>query len=194
MNEFSSDFLKAFLLLVAVMDPFATVPVVLSLTNEMPPEVKKKSIDRAILVAGFLLFVFLFGGKSLLKFLGVTLPSFRVAGGIILLIVSLELVLELDLRGKKAQQYDVAVVPLATPLVTGPGVIVTVMLLVVKYGYLIPVLVSLLCLLLTWGVLRQTSLIYKVIGRQGIDIFSRIMGLLLAGLAVEFIRVGLRGQ
>lgn len=69
----------------------------------------------------------------------------------------------------------------------------TVMLLVIKHGYLIAISVSCTCLLLTWLVLRQTSFIYRMIGKQGIDILTRIMGLLLTGLAVEFIRTGLKG-
>lgn len=193
MEGFWQEFFKAFMLLFAIMDPLATVPVLILLTKEMSREEQHRNINRAVLVAGTLLFIFLFAGDTILKFIGITVPSFRVAGGIILLILSLEFVLGIDLKGKSAQNYDVAIIPLATPLITGPGVIVTVMLLVIKHGYLIAISVSCTCLLLTWLVLKQTSLIYKLIGRQGIDILTRIMGLLLTGLAVEFIRTGLKG-
>lgn len=193
MEGFWQEFLKAFMLLFAIMDPLATVPVLIMLTKEMPPKEQRQNINKAVAVAGGLLFVFLFAGDHILKFLGITIPSFRVAGGIILLILSLEFVLGIDLKGKSAQSYDVAIIPLATPLITGPGVIVTVMLLVIKHGYLIAISVSCTCLLLTWLVLRQTSFIYRMIGKQGIDILTRIMGLLLTGLAVEFIRTGLKG-
>lgn len=193
MEGFWQEFFKAFMLLFAIMDPLATVPVLILLTKEMPREEQHRNINRAVLVAGTLLFIFLFAGDAILKFIGITVPSFRVAGGIILLILSIEFVLGIDLKGKSAQNYDVAIIPLATPLITGPGVIVTVMLLVIKHGYLIAISVSCTCLLLTWLILKQTSLIYKLIGRQGIDILTRIMGLLLTGLAVEFIRTGLKG-
>lgn len=181
------------MLLFAIMDPLATVPVLILLTKDMPVLEQRRNINRAVLVAGILLFVFLFAGDIILKFLGITIPSFRVAGGIILLILSLEFVLGIDLKGKSAQSYDVAIIPLATPLITGPGVIVTVMLLVIKHGFLIAISVSCTCLILTWLILNQTSFIYKLVGKQGIDILTRIMGLLLTGLAVEFIRTGLRG-
>lgn len=193
MESFWQEFLKAFMLLFAIMDPLATVPVLILLTKDMPILEQRRNINRAVLVAGILLFVFLFAGDIILKFLGITIPSFRVAGGIILLILSLEFVLGIDLKGKSAQSYDVAIIPLATPLITGPGVIVTVMLLVIKHGFLIAISVSCTCLILTWLILNQTSFIYKLVGKQGIDILTRIMGLLLTGLAVEFIRTGLRG-
>lgn len=193
MEGFWQEFLKAFMLLFAIMDPLATVPVLIMLTKEMPLPEQRQNINRAVCVAGILLFVFLFAGNNLLKYLGITVSSFRVAGGIILLILSLEFVLGIDLKGKNAQSYDVAIIPLATPLITGPGVIVTVMLLVIKHGYPIAILVSLTCLFLTWVVLHQTSIIYKLVGKQGIDIMTRIMGLLLTGLAVEFIITGLKG-
>ena len=125
--------------------------------------------------------------------MGISISSFRIAGGIILLLMSLEFVLGIDLRGKSAERYDVAIIPLATPLITGPGVLVTVMLLVIRVGYIMTILVSCFCLLITWIILREGFLINKLIGKQGTDIMTRIMGLLLAGLAVEFIRVGLKG-
>ncbi len=184
------DILRAFLSLFIIMDAFGVLPVFISITKNYPAQYKKKCANQAIYVAGLVLLVFLFFGMAILDFFGINFGSFKVAGGIILLILGIKIVLGLNFREETASKYQLAVVPLATPLITGPGVITTVIILAGTYGYFITTLVSLLNLFLTWLILHNAERFFKLLGRQGSDVLSRIMGLLLTALGVQFIRIG----
>lgn len=184
------DILRAFLSLFIIMDAFGVLPVFISITKNYPLQYKKKCANQAIYVAGIVLLVFLFFGLTILDFFGINFSSFKVAGGIILLILGIKIVLGLNFREEAASKYQLAVVPLATPLITGPGVITTVIILAGTYGYYVTLLVSLLNLLLAWIVIHNSEFFFKILGKQGSDVLSRIMGLLLTALGVQFIRVG----
>src|SRR5712692_10482668 len=159
---------------------------------------------RACVVGGALLLFFALFGGLIFKVFGVTLSAFRIAGGILLLITSLDM-----LRGRTsqtktspeeekegAQKDDVAVVPLAMPLLAGPGAIATVMVLMSKgkgIASAIPVLVSvLLTFVASYYVLRSASIVQRVLGQSGVAILQRLMGLILAAIAVQFIADGSR--
>lgn len=185
--------LRDFVTLFAIMDPFLALPVMVTMGQAEDRPTRSRSVNLAVFVAGLVLFIFLFVGQPLLQFLGISLSSFRIAGGILLLLVALQIALDITIGTPHQETGNFAIVPMATPLITGPGVIVTVMLLVASHGFISTILVSLACLLVTWLVLKQADLIHRVLGKQGIMIFARIMGLLLAGVAVEFIRTGLAG-
>ncbi|HIH42030.1 TPA: MarC family protein [Candidatus Woesearchaeota archaeon] len=182
--------LKAFLSLFIIMDAFGVLPVFITVTKNYPAHFKKHCANTAMYVAGIVLLVFLFFGLIILDFFGINFSNFKVAGGLILLILGVKIVLGLQFREEVASKYQLAVVPLATPLITGPGVITTVIILVGEYGYYITLLVSLLNLFITWLILYNADYFYKLLGRQGSDVLSRIMGLLLTALGVQFIRVG----
>ena len=107
-----------------------------------------------------------------------------------MLILGLKIVLGLRLRENGARKYSVAAVPLATPLITGPAVITVIILLVSQFGYLLTLIASILNLVITWIVLRQTKILFKIFGRQGSDVIATIMGLILTALAIEFIKQG----
>ena len=134
--------------------------------------------------------VFLFFGTKILGFFGISFESFKVAGGIVLLIFGVKIVLGLRLKENGAKKYEVAAVPLATPLITGPAVITVIILLVNQFGYWLTLIASLLNLVITWIVLRQTQILFKIFGRQGSEVIARIMGLILTALAIEFIKQG----
>jgi len=186
----SLDFIKAFFAIFVAMDAFGNLPILTTLTLKLSAKERNKNVDRAIFIAAILLLIFLFFGMRLLKYFGISMESFKVGGGIILLIVGIKIVLGLRLREERARKYEIAAVPLATPLITGPAVITIMILLVNQVGYLITFIASLLNLLITWIILRQTELLFKILGRQGSDVVARIMGLILTALAVEFIRQG----
>ena len=159
---------------------------------------------RACLVGGGLLVFFALFGALIFKVFGVTLSAFRVAGGILLLITALDM-----LRGRmsqtktspaeeqeSAQKEDVAVVPLAMPLLAGPGSIATVMVLVsIGKGLLaeVPVLVSIvLTFVASYYILRGARIVLRVLGQSGVAILQRLMGLILAAISVQFIAEGSR--
>ena len=184
------DFIKVFFAIFVAMDAFGNLPILSTLTQKLSVKDRNKNVNMAVLIAAILLLIFLFFGTKILEYFGISIESFKVAGGIILLIIGIKIVLGLRLREERAKKYEIATVPLATPLITGPAVITVTILLVNEFGYLLTLIASLLNLLITWIVLRQTELLFKILGKQGSDVVARIMGLILAALAVEFIKQG----
>ena len=184
------DLLRAFLSLFIIMDAFGALPVFIAMTKSYPIHYKKKAANSAVYLAGLVLVVFLFFGLNILDFFGINFSSFKVAGGLILLIIGVKIVLGLHFMDDNGSKYQMAAVPLATPLITGPGVITAVIILAGSYGYYIALMASLLNLCLTWLVLHNSEYFYKMLGRQGSDVLSRIMGILLTAIGVQFIRIG----
>ena len=180
-------FMYAFVTLLVIMDPFGGLPVFMTLTRDYTDERAKYSAFRAIRVSFILLLVFLLAGESVLKFFGISLFSFQVGGGLILLIIGLLYVLDITVGEDKDYAKDI-VIPMATPLIAGPGSITAIILLVAKFGLLIPFVAMLLNLLIFWAAMYYAPYIKRFLGEQGLEIMSRIMGLLLVALAIEMIR------
>src|SRR3989338_2675871 len=185
------ELLKSFITLFVIMDPFGNLPILISLMKGMKEKERTKNIYRAVLVASILLFIFLFFGVYIFKFFNISINSFIIAGGIILLVVCIQYVL--GLRFLKEKSIDIASVPLGTPLLTGPGVITSTIILVNEYGMLITAIAAIATLAATLIILRFSSHIYRLIGEHWSNVLSRIMGLILAAIAVEFIRKGILG-
>ena len=185
-----------------VVDPIGTVPVFLAMTAGDGPEKMRRMAKRACLVAaGVLAFFALFGGVVFQVF-GVTLGAFKVAGGVLLLITSIDM-----LRARRsatrstdeetqegALKEDVAIVPLALPMLSGPGAIATVMVLMSRGKGLLSAVPVLLAIALTfagsYALLRGAAVVQRFLGRTGIAILERVMGLLLAAIAVQFMADG----
>ena len=184
-----SDFFKAFLAIFVAMDAIGNLPILFVLTKKFSTKERNANVSRAISIASILLLVFLFFGENLLKYFGITIGSFKIAGGILLMIIGLRIVLGLRIM-EEGKKYEFAAIPLATPMITGPAVVTITIILVQQFGYLTTLAASFLNLSITWIVLRQTEFLYKILGRQGSDVVARIMGLILVALAVEFIRQG----
>ena len=184
------ELVKAFFAIFIVMDAFGNLPIFQALTNKLSSKEKKSNVNNAVVIAAVILLVFLFFGALILEYFGISIGSFKIAGGIVLLILGIKFALGLRFREERAKKYELAAVPLATPLITGPGVMTAVIILVNEFGYLVTLIASLLNLFVTWIVLRNTELLFKVFGRQGSDVIARLFGLILVALAVEFIRRG----
>lgn len=196
-----STFIVALPAVFFVVDPFGVVPIFLAITARDPGKARKVAKRACWVGAGLLVFFSLFGGL-IFKVFAVTLSAFRVAGGVLLLITSLDMLRghtsqtrtspEEELEG--VQKEDVAIVPLAMPLLTGPGAIATVMVLMSRGpGILtaVPVLVSIgVTFLASYYVLRAAGLVQRVLGQTGVAILQRLMGLILAAIAVQFIAEG----
>jgi multiple antibiotic resistance protein len=175
-------------LLFFIFDPFASIPIFICMTKDLDDRQKTSSANRAVLVAALLFVIFAVLGTNLLGVFSVTLDGFRIAGGIVLLLMAIEIIFSLSFT--KNQDADVAWVIIATPILTGPGVITTAILLVAKYDLLTTLIAGVFSLIITWILLRNAGAIIKIIGHQAIEIFSKIIGLLLAAMAVEFIMRG----
>src|SRR3989344_4520504 len=121
-----NEALIVFIAMIAIMEPFGVIPVFLSIFGKSRPKEKARAVRNIIFTAGVLLLVFLFAGSPLLAWLGISLPAFMIAGGILLLIISLDLIHGMFPRSKTTDKQDSAIVPLGTPLLAGPGSIASV--------------------------------------------------------------------
>ncbi len=193
MSEFLSATFVSFLTLFVIMDPFASLPAFFSLTKGCKEKKMKQTATKAVVIAGILAVIFLFGGLELLQILSITLADFKIAGGIMLMLLGLENVLNFTFShsSNKEEGLESAVVLIATPLLTGPGLITTLIVLSQTQGYL-PVLIALVgALFLSWIILYYATNARKILGDRIITVFSRIMGLILLALGISFIKGGL---
>jgi multiple antibiotic resistance protein len=156
----------------------------------MNPKEKKKLITDATLTALAVSLVFLFGGRMIFNFLGITENDFRVGGGIVLLVLA---IVDLLFTGEKIRtpQTSVGVVPIGIPLIIGPAVLTTLLIVVDAYGYLAAVIALLANLFLVWLIFRNSNLIIRVMGEAGSKAFAKVAALFMAAIAIMMIRVGL---
>jgi multiple antibiotic resistance protein len=194
--------ITAFATLFVVIDPPGLVPLFIALTQGMTAERRRAMALRACLIAGVLLTLFGLAGESILGFIGISMPAFRIAGGILLFLTALDMLFERRTQRREGQQpdpdHDPSVFPLATPLIAGPGAIASMILLVGQSG---PGWAGTLAVLgLMWGMVIVTFLfllasppIERALGRTGTIVITRLLGMLLAALAVQFVIEGVRG-
>jgi multiple antibiotic resistance protein len=175
-------------LLFFIFDPFASLPMFLTLTKDQTEKQKVSSANRAVLVASILFVIFALIGQYILNIFSITADGFRIAGGIVLLMMAIEVIFGVSFS--KQDDGNVAWVIIATPILTGPGVITTAILLVVKYDILTTLIAGFFALMITWILLRNAVLIVRYLGHNTIDIFSKVVGLLIAAMAVEYIMKG----
>jgi multiple antibiotic resistance protein len=189
-----SIFVKTFVAVFVLADALGNLPLVLVLTKGMEPEQRNGVVDRASSVATTLLLVFAFGGQWVLKYMEISMGSLRVAGGLLLLIIALRM-LEGELETPVIEQgRDVAITPLALPLLAGPGTLTTVMLLMSESpnAHLSVVLGIVSAMLISWLIVRQAGRLEPLIGAEGATIITQLLGFLLAALAVEIGSAGIR--
>ncbi|BAY88269.1 putative MarC family multiple protein [Tolypothrix sp. PCC 7601] len=190
----TSALVQTFIAVFVLADAVGNIPIVLILTKGMTPEERNRVIDKAIVVAIAVLLLFVFTGQLILTYLEISMASLRVAGGLLLLLVALQM-----LRGELdtpilEEGRDVAITPLALPLLAGPGTLTTVMLLTSQsqLPYLGVVLGIVAAMFISWLILRLGTYIDKWIGAEGGVIITQLFGFLLAALAVEIGSTGIR--
>lgn len=189
-----SILIKTFVAVFVLVDALGNVPIFLILTKGMEPEQTHSVVDRATIVATAVLLGFAFAGQWVLNYLDISMGSLRVAGGLLLLIIALRMLEgELDTPVVE-QERDVAITPLALPLMAGPGTLTTVMLLMSESPSLhLSVIVGIVAaMLVSWIILRQAVRINDWFGPQGAIIIIKLLGFLLAALAVEIGSAGIR--
>jgi multiple antibiotic resistance protein len=180
----------AFLALFIILDPFVSLTVFIGMTYKAKKEEIHKAAFTASSVAFVLLFVFLLIGTAILTSLGIDFASFKIAGGLILLIMGVQQVLGLEFK-KSHESITTAAVVIGTPLLAGPGAISTTMILSKEYGFWIPFIAICLVCFITYLMLYFAEGLHKIIGPHLVEIGSRVLGLLLAAIAVTFIRDGI---
>jgi MarC family membrane protein len=187
-----------------IIDPIGMVPLSLTVTAGAPTEFRRRTIDRAVIVAGIVILFMGLVGRAVLAYLGITLPAFSIAGGVLLLLISIDMLFARPSGTRKTEEEEqeailnenVAVFPLAIPMLAGPGTITTVLLLInLAHGdpsRVTIVFVSFgLALLTAWIAMRGADVISRVAGKTGIHVVTRLLGIILSALAVQFILNGL---
>jgi multiple antibiotic resistance protein len=191
----------AFVTLFVVIDPIGLAPLFIALTQGMTAEERNRVGVRALLVAFALLAAFGIFGQGLLSVIGISMPAFRISGGLLLFLIALDMLFERrsDRRERRANENppDPSVFPLAMPLIAGPGSLATMVLLSSRHGGDLPGLVGIhlvmvLVLVVTYVFFRASAPIGRLLGHTGIVVVTRLLGILLAALSVQFVLDGLR--
>ncbi len=195
---------KVFLTLFVLLDPVGLAPLFLGLTASRTPAERERIARRAVFVASGLLLLFALAGTWLLGTLGITLDAFRIAGGVLLFRISVDMVfaqLERETREEEDEarvRQDISIFPLAIPLIAGPAALASVMILAgearaLPWGLPVALLVGAAALASVYLALRLASPIAKLLGQTGINVVTRVLGILLAALATQYVADGIRG-
>jgi multiple antibiotic resistance protein len=203
MDAFAQFALVTFTSILFIVDPIAAIPSYLVITQDQTPEERRRTALRACLAMAILLVVFAAAGRTIFRAFGITLPAFRIAGGLILWLVAMDM-----LRARRSTQEtgeelaegqakeDVAVTPLAIPVLAGPGAISTVIVLAsqarsVAHGAVVYVSIALTAAV-SYISLRLGERLLQRVGQTGIRVMTRLMGLMLAAVATQFVLTGIQ--
>ena len=200
--------INAFATLFVVIDPVGLAPVFLALTAGTPGVHRRRLAIRGVAIASGILVLFAFAGEVVLDFIGISMPAFRIAGGLLLFLTALDMLFERRTERREKQSHpapgatpvfetaDPSVFPLATPLIAGPGAIASVILLMGQHegdlaGQAMVFAVLVAVLLLTLAALLLCGILERALGRTGVIVVTRLLGMLLAALSVQFVLDGL---
>ncbi|WP_116131924.1 MarC family protein [Tropicimonas sp. IMCC34043] len=194
--------ISAFVTLFVIIDPIGMAPLFLALTQDNTQSERHAIGLRACVLAFGILTLFGLAGEAVLNFVGISFPAFRIAGGILLFLTALDMLFERrtqrrDQQAGEETRADPSVFPLAIPLIAGPGAITTMILLVGQSRGLDQQIGVFVAMTLVLGVVaalyRASGLLERVLGRTGTVVATRLLGMLLAALSVQFVLDGLRG-
>lgn len=183
-------FLLSFIPIFVAMDALGILPMYIGFTEHLKYREKVRIITQSIITAFLIGIIFLFLGKWIFKILGVMVFDFKIAGGIVLLVIALRDLLQHE-KGHRLSADTMGAVPIGTPLVTGPAVLTTMVIMLDSYGMLFTVSSFIVNLAIVWVVFTYADSISNVLGKAGSKAFSKIAHLLLAAIAVMMIRKGL---
>jgi multiple antibiotic resistance protein len=194
----------AFATAFTIIDPIGMIPMTLAATSRVSPGRRNQIVDQAVLVGGGVILFMGVVGRVLLQYLGITLPAFMIAGGILLFLIAIDMLFARPTRAKRTEAEEreaaagenPAVFPLAVPMIAGPGTIATVLLLVNlsrgdRFDLAIVAIAYVVALAVTWLCMRGSSWMMRVITTTGIHVVTRLLGIILAALAVQFVLNGL---
>ncbi|KQI69763.1 MarC family transcriptional regulator [Loktanella sp. 3ANDIMAR09] len=196
--------ITAFTAMFIVIDPLGLAPLFVAMTQGMTRRQRQAIAIRACLVSIGLLLIFAFSGEALLDFIGISMPAFRIAGGVLLFLTALDMLFERRQARREDNSSDhvdpdsdPSIYPIAIPLIAGPGSIATIILLTgqtdsaLGFGAVLGIMV--LVIGIVFVLFMAAGLLERLLGKTGINVVTRLLGMLLAALAVQFILDGLRG-
>ncbi len=198
-----TELLTAFTTLFVIIDPIGLAPIFLAMTAGMSPARRRAIAVRACIIGALILFAFSFLGEALLGFVGISMPAFRIAGGILLFLTALEMLFQRRQarrqdnadEAQQENQDDPSVFPIAIPLIAGPGAIASIILLTGNgdgLWHLSVLGVMVFVILIVFGLFMLAGPLERILGQTGTNVVTRLLGMLLAALAVQFILTGLK--
>ncbi len=198
-------FLSAFVAIFSIVNPFGSVPFFYTMTQSYTEEEKKNVLKKSIIVAGSVLFIFGVGGVYIFMAFGINVDVFKIAGGILLFKIGFDMMhgkytrsrLSDSERAEVEEKEAIGVVPLGVPLLAGPGAITTVIIYVTEksvgiFDQIMVFVAIALVMILSYSILLFSGWLFKYLGRTGNLVISRIMGLILSAMAIEFIVEGIK--
>jgi len=203
MQEYTTFLVSAFVAVFVIVDPFGTIPIYLTLTRHLTEDQRNKARRKGTFIAAAILCTFAIAGTNVFKIFSITPHAFRIAGGILLLSLGFKQLSAAHDRVKKEEELeglgadDISVFPLATPLLAGPGAMSTVALYATSatsVALTIALLTAIVASFVATGlILRLAPALYKILGQTGLNLFTRLMGIILTSIAVQFIIDGVVG-
>lgn len=181
----------AILVLLIIVDPLGNIPIFMSLTEKMSKDKKRKTFNTATITGIIILLVFAFVGQEIFSIFGISISSFEVAGGILLLIIAIRLLITGKIIDIGESPESIGAVPIAMPLLVGPGAITTVIFNLQQYGIATTSLAIIITLFITWIILRSANKVYRFLGQSGSLVIARVNALFIAAIAIQYIIVGI---
>jgi len=194
LNSLMPYFLTFISIFVAV-DAIGNIPIFISLIEGTTKKQREKIVIDSVTTATVVAILFMFVGKWILRFIGITIPDFQIAGGTLLFFLSMRLLLPAAGKGilVDTHERDLGVFPLGTPLITGPAVLTTILMMVDSHGISATFVSLLVNMLIVWFTLAKADYFIKLMGQGGLRALSKIMYILLAAIGVMMVRKGVLG-
>ena len=190
-------FTQVFVTLLVIMDPLGNVPIFLSLSAKYSKKARSRLALESVIVAGAVIAAFAIFGKEILSYLGITIPALQGSGGLLLLLVALQLLTGKEETQTQVGEVSIALVPLGTPLIAGPGAIAATIVFAKEAhgtGDVLAIALALgAVLILLWASLRFSLGVLKLLREGGILLLTRVFGLLLAAIAVQLVAESIHG-
>lgn len=193
MPETLKLFSLAFIPLFVAIDVIGITPIFLSLTQQMSESSRRKVINTAVFTALIIAVTFMFLGGKIFLFMGITEDDFRVGGGILLFLIALSDILHSNHEERRVVSDDIAIVPMAIPLILGPGAMAAIILQASQFPLWIALASIIFNLIVVWIGLRSSTLIRRLLGNGGTKALGKVFSLLLLAYAVMMVRVGIKG-
>ena len=198
-------FVSAVISIFVMSDPFGNIPIFLGLTGGMSGAERRYVITKASVVATLILVIFAIVGQPAMTLLGISLNSLSIAGGILLMLIALDMLMSTGLHAKKTDSTEnqvpeesgdsVAITPMATPLIVGPGVMTATVVFMNKSGGMIDQVLVIVAVLIamigSWIVVVNSDLLYSILHKDGTRVLTKVMGIVLAAIATEMMITGL---
>lgn len=184
--------IKASITLFVVIDPIGLIPLLVGLTKDMNQQEKKRTFRLAFYVSVIILVIFAILGQQIMLFFGISMYSFKIAGGILLLLLSLEIIFTGEGSLKLSSKEELGAVPLAFPLLVGPGAITTTIVAIQSSGLLVALGSIAIATTFTYFVLMGADRVYKLLGKTGSQVVAKVIAVFIAAIAIQYVLTGVQ--